>query len=141
MNVDNTRLRDLVALIFKHAGSSDAEAAAIGRHLVEANLVGHDSHGVIRVPAYVQWVKNGTLVPNQSISVAWENDCLAVVDGNLGFGQVIGEQAVDLGIAKCRGQGVAIVGLRNSGHVGRIGDWAIRAADQGLLSMHFVNRP
>jgi len=139
MGIGSDGLKALTAAIFSNTGSGGAEAEAIARHLVEANLVGHDSHGVIRVPAYVQWVGEGKLVPNQSISVAFENDSVAIVDGNSGFGQVIGEQAVDLGIDKCRTSGLAMVGLRNAGHIGRIGDWAIRAADAGLVSIHFVN--
>ncbi len=139
MAVRHDKLAALTAAIFTHAGSSDEEAETIARHLIEANLVGHDSHGVIRVPAYVQWVDDGKLVPNQSISVVFENDAVAIVDGNFGFGQVIGEQAVDLGIEKCRASGLSMVGLRNAGHVGRVGDWAIRAAAQGLVSLHFVN--
>ena len=139
MTIQHDRLAALTAAIFTRTGSSQAEAETIARHLVEANLVGHDSHGVIRVPAYVQWVGEGKLVPNQSISVVFENDTVAIVDGNFGFGQVLGEQAVDLGVEKCRNSGLAMVGLRNSGHVGRVGDWAIRAADAGLVSLHFVN--
>ncbi|MDP6352177.1 MAG: malate/lactate/ureidoglycolate dehydrogenase [Alphaproteobacteria bacterium] len=139
MNLSREVLRAVVTAIFSRAGCNDDEAAAIGRHLVEANLVGHDSHGVIRVPYYVQWMKDGTMVPNRTITVAFENDSIAIVDGNSGFGQILGEQAVDLGIAKCQRSGVAVVGLRNAGHLGRIGDWAIRAAEAGLVSIHFVN--
>ena len=139
MSVQHDKLTALTAAIFRHAGSSDDEANTIARHLIEANLVGHDSHGVIRAPAYIQWVQEGKLVPNQTITAVFENDSMAIVDGNFGFGQSIGEQAVDLGIEKCRKSGLALVGLRNAGHVGRVGDWAIRAAAQGLVSIHFVN--
>jgi uncharacterized oxidoreductase len=139
MSIQSEGLKALTRAIFANTGSGDAEAAAIAEHLVEANLVGHDSHGVIRIPAYVEWVGDGKLVPNQSISVAFENDVVAIVDGNSGFGQVIGEQTVDLGVAKCRKSGLSMVGLRNAGHIGRVGDWAIRAAEAGLLSVHFVN--
>lgn len=139
MTVDSKALQRIVETIFAKAGCEAGEAAAIGRHLVEANLVGHDSHGVIRVPAYVGWVKAGKLVPNRSITTVFDSGPLAVLDGNSGFGQVIGEQAVDLGIEKARQHGVAVIGLGNSGHVGRLGDWAIRAAAADLLSLHFVN--
>lgn len=139
MTIQRDQLAALTAAIFENAGSGEAEAQTIATHLVEANLVGHDSHGVIRVPAYVQWVEDGKLVPNQSISVVFENDAVAVVDGNFGFGQVLGEQAVALGIEKCKNSGLAMVALRNAGHVGRVGDWALQAAEAGLLSLHFVN--
>ena len=139
MAVRHDDLAALTAAIFENAGSGEHEAETVARHLVEANLAGHDSHGVIRVPAYVGWVEAGTLVPNQSIETVFENDSIAIVDGNFGFGQVVGEQATALGIEKCARAGLAMVGLRNAGHVGRVGDWAIQAADAGLLSMHFVN--
>lgn len=139
MKITSRALSQIVEKIFHEVGCGTEECAAIARHLVEANLVGHDSHGVIRIPAYVTWVKDGKMIPNQSISTVLDTGSLAVVDGNSGFGQIIGEQAVDLGIEKCREHGIAIVGLRNSGHVGRVGDWAIRAADAGIMSLHFVN--
>ena len=139
MNVRHEALAALVEAVFANAGSGEAEAETVARRLVGANLAGHDSHGVVRAPAYLAWVEAGTLVPNQSLSVVFENDSLAVVDGNFGFGQVLGEQAVALGAGKCRRAGLSLVGLRNSGHVGRVGDWAIQAAEAGLLSLHFVN--
>lgn len=139
MNIQSDKLAALTSAIFCNKGSQLQESETIARHLVEANLAGHDSHGVIRVPAYVRWVDEGKLRPNQSVSVIFQNDAVSIIDGHFGFGQVIGEQAVDLGIEKCRGSGLAMIGLRNAGHVGRVGDWAIRAAAAGLLSMHFVN--
>jgi uncharacterized oxidoreductase len=132
-------LRTLVAAIFHAAGCDMAEAERIARRLVEANLVGHDSHGVIRVPSYVQWLRGGKVFAGRSIAVVFENDAVAVVDGQLGFGQTIGEQAMRLGIDKCGRHGVAVVALRNSGHLGRIGDWPLLAAEAGKLSLHFVN--
>lgn len=139
MNLPHDRLRPFITAIFHKAGCQQAEAERIATHLVEANLVGHDSHGVIRVPTYVQWLKAGKVRAGQSIQVAFESDSIAVVDGQLGFGQTIGEQAVQLGIDKCKKHGVSVVALRNSGHLGRIGDWPLQAAQAGLLSLHFVN--
>jgi hydroxycarboxylate dehydrogenase B len=132
-------LRGFVAAIFSAAGCDAAEAARIGKHLVSANLTGHDSHGVIRTPRYVQYVKEGKVVRDQTIKVVTESATHAVVDGGYGFGQTIGPQAVDLGIAKAKAAGMCIVALRKSGHIGRIGDWAERAAEAGLVSIHFVN--
>jgi uncharacterized oxidoreductase len=139
MNIRADRLSELTAAIFRAAGCSDAEAQRIATHLVEANLVGHDSHGVIRVATYVQWLRAGKVLPDRTIAVAFENDVIAVVDGQLGFGQTVGEQAMRLGIDKSARHGVAVVALRNSGHLGRIGDWPLMAAQAGKLSLHFVN--
>lgn len=132
-------LREFVARIFTAAGCDAEEAGRIGHHLVSANLAGHDSHGVIRVPRYVQWLQEGKVRAGQTPTVVAESANHAVVDGNLGFGQTIGPATVDMGIAKARAAGLAVVTLRNSGHIGRIGDWAERAAEAGLVSIHFVN--
>jgi uncharacterized oxidoreductase len=132
-------LRNFVAAIFNRAGCEAAEAGDIAFHLLSANLTGHDSHGVVRVPRYVDDIRSGAIVPGQSVTVVLEGPSHAVLDGNHGFGQVIGEQAVDIGIAKARATGLAVVALRRSGHLGRIGDWGERAARAGLISLHFVN--
>lgn len=133
------RLQKLVTIIFQAAGCDAAEAERIAEHLVDANLVGHDSHGVIRVPSYVQWLRAGKVLAGRSIEVAFENDVIAVVDGQFGFGQTIGAQAMRLGIDKAARHGVAVIALRNSGHLGRIGDWPLMVARAGKLSLHFVN--
>lgn len=132
-------LRRVVAAVFHRLGSAEAEAATIGRRLVDANLVGHDSHGVVRVPSYAEVVRSGGMLPNRKIKVVTDTPVMAVLDGQAGFGQVIGEQAMDIGIAKAKQQGLAMIALRNSSHLGRIGDWTERCADAGLASIHFVN--
>jgi hydroxycarboxylate dehydrogenase B len=139
MKLQHDRLRELSAAIFRAAGCQAAEARRIATHLVEANLVGHDSHGVLRIPSYVQWLRAGRVLAGRTIEIVFENEALAVVDGGFGFGQTIGEQAVQLGIDKCARHGVAVIALRNSGHLGRIGDWPLLAAQAGKLSLHFVN--
>ena len=121
------------------AGCAPAEARAVGERLVDSNLVGHDSHGVLRVGKYLEWVRDGTLMPNTPPTIEFENDSLAIVDGHRGFGQVTGEFATRLGIAKAAKTGIAMVGLRNCGHLGRLGDWAEMAAAAGQVSLHFLN--
>jgi uncharacterized oxidoreductase len=132
-------LKRFVSDIFAKAGTDRAESERIAGFLLSANLTGHDSHGVIRVPRYVQNLKDGDTLPGQSISIVTEGPTHAVVDGNSGFGQTIGPLAVDLGIAKAREAGMAVIALRNSAHIGRIGDWGERAAEAGMVSIHFVN--
>jgi uncharacterized oxidoreductase len=139
MAIAAPELRRVVDSLFAAAGCHRAESERVARYLVEANLVGHDSHGVIRVPSYIAWLRSGSVLANQTPEVVTETEMLAVVDGRFGLGQTMGEAAVNLGIAKCRQRGVAVVALRNSGHLGRIGDWAELAAAAGLLSLHFVN--
>jgi len=129
----------LVTTVFSHAGCSDAEAARIGTRLTGANLRGHDSHGVIRTPRYVEWLGDEKVFPNREISIISDSGPITVIDGNYGFGQSVGEQAVDVGIEKARQHGVGIVALRNAGHLGRIGDWAERAVESNMVSIHMVN--
>ncbi len=132
-------LQTLIADIFAAAGCGREEAERIGRYLLSANLAGHDSHGVIRTPRYVQWLQEGKVRAGQALTVVNDGPVHATLDGNWGFGQTIGPLAVDLGIAKAREAGVSVIALRHSGHLGRIGDWAERAAEAGLASIHFVN--
>ncbi len=117
-------LRRLTDAIFRRAGSAESEAAAIAKRLVGANLVGHDSHGVVRVPLYVELMKSGGVAVNAHAEIVFETDALAVVDGKRGFGQVIGEEAMTIGLAKAKKSGVAVIALRHASHLGRIGDWA-----------------
>ncbi len=141
MNVDRDRLERLTAAIFAAAGCSADEGARIAGRLVKANLAGHDSHGVIRVPRYVKMMRDDEVFADRQITTVTENDVMAVVDGNYGFGQTVGPQAVALGIAKAARHGVAVIALRRAGHLGCIGDWAEMAAAAGQVSVHFVNAP
>lgn len=129
----------LVTKTFEKLGCNLGEADRIGSRLAGANLRGHDSHGVIRVPRYAQWLEEGKQVANVTVDVTLDTEVLAVIDGKFGFGQSVGEQAVDIGIQKAARHGVAITALKNAGHLGRIGDWAERAAEAGLVSLHMVN--
>ncbi len=139
MRIDHFVLADFVARIFEAAACDEAESARVGLSLVGANLAGHDSHGVIRVPRYIAWLESGVLQRGQTITIVSEGPAHASLHGNSGFGQTIGPLAVDFGLAKARAAGVAVVGLRNAGHLGRIGEWGERAAEAGMVAIHFVN--
>src|SRR5437588_9310027 len=139
VTLDAQRLIDFVAEVFTHSESSPEEARRIATYLATANLTGHDSHGVIRVPVYIRWKKMGSVVPDQKVEIVVDTPSLAVVDGKFGYGQTVTPQAVKIGIDKCKTSGLAAVALRNAGHIGRVGDWAEMAAAEGLVSIHFVN--
>jgi len=98
-------LRSLTSRIFVAGGCEPKEGDRIAAHLVEANLVGHDSHGVIRVRTYIDWLLGGQVSAGRRAEVVFENDAIAIVDGHSGFGQSIGEEAVQLGISKCENRG------------------------------------
>lgn len=133
------KLEAVCADIFARVGCSDEEASRVARSLVGANLAGHDSHGVVRVPRYVGWVRSGDIRPDQTVAVLVDTPALAVVDGRYGFGQTIAPQAVRIGVEKAKAGGLSAVALRDSGHVGRVGEWAEMAAAERLISIHFVN--
>ena len=133
------KLVAVVAAIMEGGGCSEAEAHSIAERLVDSNLVGHDSHGVLRVSKYLEWVRAGWLKPNAAPSIVFDSDALAIIDGNRGFGQVVGEFATRFGVAKAAKTGIAMIGLRNCGHLGRLGDWAEIAAAAGQVSLHFLN--
>jgi hydroxycarboxylate dehydrogenase B len=133
------KLIKFVAAIMQGGGCAAQEATTVARRLVDSNLVGHDSHGVIRVGKYLEWMRDGWVKANQTPSIVFETDTIAIVDGNRGFGQIVGEFAGKLGTAKAAKSGIAMVGLRNCGHLGRVGDWAELAAAAGQVSLHFLN--
>lgn len=132
-------LQNLITAIFETAGCQPQEAAVVADHLVQANLTGHDSHGVIRTPIYVRWLEEGKVRANQRLAILFENEALAVLDGQMGLGQSIAQQALTLGVQKAKRSGVAAIAIRNCGHVGRVGHWAEMLVAEGLVSLHFVN--
>lgn len=132
-------LRKQVASVIAAAGSSAEEARAVADNLVLANLSGHDSHGVGMVPRYVDAVLEGGLQPNAAVKVLLDGGALLSIDGQHGYGQVVGEQAMALGMARAKELGTCIVALANAHHLGRIGHFAEAATSRGLVSIHFVN--
>lgn len=133
------RLQTAIHRVVRGFGSREPEVAAVAGNLIEANLTGHDSHGIGMLPRYADAFVQGGLKPNASVSTVLDAGALLRLDGNAGFGQVIGVQAMALGIDRARQHGSCIVALGNSHHLGRIGAWAEQAAAAGLVSMHFVN--
>ena len=133
------RLQTAMHRLVRGFGSSEAEVAAVAGNLIMANLTGHDSHGIGMLPRYADAFLQGGLKPNAAVTTLMDGGALLRLDGNAGFGQVIGAQAMDLGIARAKAHGSCIVALGNSHHLGRIGAWAEQAAAAGLVSMHFVN--
>ena len=139
MIVNHQKLTKVVEAICVAAGAGAEEASMPAGHLVEANLKGHDSHGVGMIPIYVNNLKKGFCQPDSHAEVVSSNGSVVVVDGKLGFGQVVGPESMDIGIEVAREHGIAVVALKNAHHLGRIGAHAERVAAQGLISIHYVN--
>lgn len=139
MVIDHGRLTDLVTRIFVAAGSPGAAARETAVHLVTANLKGHDSHGVGMIPAYVANIGRGMLVPDAAAEVVRDQGAVLLIDGHMGFGQVVGREATELAMKRVEDTGVVCAGVRNCHHLGRIGTYGELCGEAGLISIHFVN--
>ena len=135
----DVQLRRVVRTLIERAGSEAAEAARVADHLVEANLRGHDSHGVGMIPHYVHNITNGTARPNTGLSVVRDGGAVMVFDGGMGYGQRVGAEMMERLIARAGELGAVVAALRNVHHLGRIGAYAEMAVSAGLVSIHFVN--
>lgn len=139
MLIDQTKLTEFVSRIFISAGASDTFAAKVSRHLVSANLKGHDSHGVGMVPAYIGNIRAGHLDVAAEAKLVRDQGAVLLVDGQFGFGQVVGSQATAMAIDRVRDTGIVCMGVRNCHHLGRIGSYGEQCAEAGMVSIHFVN--
>jgi len=135
----HSALHALTHAVCAAGGSAPREAELVADNLVEANLTGHDSHGVGLLPAYVRCLHEHSLVANRHSDLVVDRGAVLVVEGHRGYGQVIGFETMAMGMERAAEQGVALVAIRNSFHLGRIGHWAEQCAAQGFASIHFVN--
>jgi len=138
-NVEAPLLERLTREIFVARGVPEDDAAFIASMLIRANLRGHDSHGVIRVPQYVAALQRGTLNPKPQMKLVVDTPTLAILEGDGGFGQVVARRGVGLAIERARTHGLAAVALRGANHVGRLADYAEMAAAQGLIGLLWAN--
>ncbi|PPQ27876.1 malate/lactate/ureidoglycolate dehydrogenase [Rhodopila globiformis] len=132
-------LQAVTRLVARRMGSTDAEAAEVADHLVRANLAGHDSHGVGMLPRYVQLLRDGLLVPNQTPLTVLDSGALLVIDARRGYGPRMAADAVRRAIGRAQELGACVLALRNSSHIGRIGTYAELASAAGCAFTAFVN--
>ena len=132
-------LHGWVRALFAALGSDPDEARLAADHLIGANLAGHDSHGVGMIPLYVESFAGGQLALNRRVETVVDAGPMLVLDGGRGVGQSVAHRAMELGIERAREHGVALAGLRNAHHIGRIGHWAEMATAAGLVGIHFTN--
>jgi uncharacterized oxidoreductase len=137
--LEPARLRAYVARMFEAAGAPSDDAALVADHLVEANLQGHDSHGVIRVERYIRDIEAGILHPGAEVRLDRDDETTAVVDGGWNFGQVVAHRAMAVAVEKARAHGVGIAVAHRSGHVGRVGAYGEQAAAEGCIGIAMVN--
>lgn len=120
-------------------GSPPDEAAVVADAIARANVAGHDSHGIIRLEQYAAMVRSGDLIPGGPTTVVREAPCTALLDGGWNFGQVVARRAVDLAMRKAREYGTGTVSVRNSNHLGRLGEYTLLAARDGMICFGTVN--
>ena len=132
-------LQPFVQNLFVAAGVPADSAATVARSLVDANLCGHDSHGVMRAPQYIGFLKDGKYHANPPLTVLHETPAVLATDGGWGLGQVQAYRLLDKLIAKARLLGVAAGSIRNCGHIGRLGEYAEVAAGHNLAFFATVN--
>ena len=133
------RLGAIARRIIRGLETPEAAAAAVADHLVDAHLVGHDSHGVIRLPQYRNHVREGKVQPAALPEVLRESPTTALIDGHFGWGQVIAQRALELAIDKARSCSLAAVSVRNCYHIGRVGAYATAAAEAGFIAQIWCN--
>ena len=119
--------------VFLAAGADAANARIVVDHLIDANLSGYDSHGVMRIPGYVRFIERGELVPDAKPRVVRETAAMTLIDAQRTFGQVSALFATDAVVAKARAQGVAVAGTIHGNNTGRLGAYPARAAAQGVV--------
>ena len=129
------RLRNIAARLLQGAGAREHEAATVARHCVDANLAGHDSHGIIQIPTYIDRVNDGHIVPGAELEIVRDTPTTTVVDGNWGFGYVVSERAMEATIAKARGSNLAAATVYRQSHVGRVTDYPLMAAEAGMIGI------
>lgn len=139
MLIEHRKLTGFVQRLFAVAGAAEDDAREVAEHLVTANLKGHDSHGVGMIPAYVNNLRNGLLQPDAHARVVRDQGAVMLVDGGMGFGQVVGRQATELALARAADTGLVCMGVRNCHHLGRIGSYGELCGAAGYVSVHFVN--
>ncbi|MGI8858104.1 MAG: Ldh family oxidoreductase [Thermomicrobiales bacterium] len=131
---DAETLGDLSRAIFRAAGATAENADGVTRSLIGANLAGHDSHGVIRIPSYIEDINNGKLRPANEPFVSHETPATAIVDGNSTFGQVGARMTATIAARKTKEVGIAAASAFRCHHTGRIGEWAELGAREGLIT-------
>lgn len=121
--------------IYESMGASDHEAKTVADLLVEANLAGHDSHGVVRIPQYVSAIKRGQIKLGTTPEVEKETAATAVLNGHWGFGHVTATAAMQIAIEKARDVAVGIVTVHQCNHIGRLGAYPPLAVDAGMAGI------
>ncbi|MEZ5940955.1 MAG: Ldh family oxidoreductase [Planctomycetaceae bacterium] len=139
--LSESQLAELGRRILAAAKVPESECDAVATHLADSNMVGHDSHGVMRLMQYVEFVEQGHVKPGSPIDTVVDTPTISVLDGNFNFGQVIAKRGLAVGMEKAKQLGTATVFVRNCNHIGRLGAYTEEAANAGFAAIMSVNAP
>ena len=134
-------LEDLGRRLFVAVGTPENEAQIVSRHLVESSLMGHDSHGVMRIPEYLDLIEQGRVTPGGAITVKQTSSTTSIIDCGGNFGQVGGRAAVEDAVARATEHQVATVITSNCNHLGRLGAYVQQVAEQNMIAIATCNSP
>jgi LDH2 family malate/lactate/ureidoglycolate dehydrogenase len=133
------RLIQLSQALLRSIGASDAEASLVARLLVEANLCGHDSHGVMQIPGYLEAYGENLIMPGVRFTCERDTPATALLNGHWGFGHQLAHEAMQLAIAKATQCAISAVGAYHCYHVGHLGGYVQLAAEAGMVGIMAVN--
>lgn len=138
-NVQASKLENIVAAILEKNNVPTEEAQVVATSLVDADLRGVSSHGVVRLPIYLTRIQNGVIPAQAEIEIVKETASTAVIDGKDGLGQVISQKAIDLLLEKAEKNAISAVTVRNSNHYGAAAYWASKIQEKNMIGFSFSN--
>lgn len=132
-------LRAICLHILEAVGVNSEDAEFVSNSLIEANLMGHDSHGILKLINYVRSMKKGVTRSNVKVKVLRETSSTAVLDGNWGLGQIAAKNAMELAIQKAKVNGIGAVAVAHCNHIGRLGEYSTIAAEKDMIGIILIN--
>ncbi|MHA1687085.1 MAG: Ldh family oxidoreductase [Candidatus Heimdallarchaeaceae archaeon] len=132
-------LEKIIIEILKSVGVSDEKAKIVAGNLVRSDMRGIRSHGINHLGMYVEFVEKGIIYPASEPKIIRETSTAALIDGKMGFGQVVCKEAVEIAVKKAKKHGVGVVGIINCGHVGHLSDYTRMILDEGMIGIMLVN--
>ena len=139
MKLTADQLKSVATRFLIAGGSTQEEAQTVAQHLVEANLKGHDSHGIGMLVQYAKSLQEGLLKPNTPARLVNDAGAILQFHGDRGYGQRTGKEAMQAAIERAKTTGVCLMTLAKTNHLGRIGTYGEQAIAAGMMSIHFVN--
>jgi uncharacterized oxidoreductase len=134
-----TELSEFATNIFKAKGVQATLAEKVSNSLVSTSLAGLDSHGVILLIRYMNEIESGQIHPDAEAEVVFDDGPISLVDGHFGFGYIVAMKGMELAIEKAGSYGVSVVGFKHTNHIGRLGQYGLRAAEKNLIALGICN--